>query len=167
MCSCQFSFCSSILSVKLDILNSERMLVLRFSSRRVYPVLNVGNSFQLTLFSLCLIDLLSCVSQHWHCLLIVCFAKLLSFLLFVILVVLFFCLYLIIEKLNLRGKFSCVCHIFYDAPLCNFWTPLCLIFKTKKSIISPALILLEELLFFVERSFGCWHRVEVGLLQIF
>jgi hypothetical protein len=37
MCSCQFSFCFSIFSVKLNIFNSKRMSVLRFWSRRVYP----------------------------------------------------------------------------------------------------------------------------------
>jgi hypothetical protein len=76
-------FLFSILCVKLNIFNSERMSVLRFDLGEYIQLLNVGTSFQLTLFSFWLINVLPSFRLHksawalplFNKILVVCFAK--------------------------------------------------------------------------------------------
>jgi hypothetical protein len=83
MCSCQFSFCFSIVSVKLNIFILNVYLYFVFDLGECIQLLNVGTSFQRTLFSFCLSDLLSNFRLHksawalplFYKILGVCFAK--------------------------------------------------------------------------------------------
>jgi hypothetical protein len=70
-------------TVKFNIFNSERVSVFVFDLGGCMQLLNVGTSFQLTLFSFCLIDLLYSFrlrKSAWalplfYKILVVCFAK--------------------------------------------------------------------------------------------